>query len=162
VTAPHLPRRGPVAAVLLCVVLLTSATAGCSNDDESSSTTTADTRQVYCDAWADLINAFEAYDDIDIINGGIDSVRTYFEDLDAAATTLEGAATDQLGVETQAFTDAVDDLGTTLVSSSLPVDRRAQVRDAAEAVDTAWNDLVAAFAAGCPSVTADTVDADAV
>jgi hypothetical protein len=146
------------AAVLVSVGSLTS----CSSDDETAATTTTvDTRQQYCDAWAGLIDAFEAYGEIDVVDGGLDSVRTYFDDLDTAAQQLAEASNAQLQPRVEAFTAALDDLGTTLTSSSLPVDRREQVRAAADDVDAAWNDLVDAFEAGCPSVTATTVDASA-
>ncbi len=155
--------RRRVAGCLVCLTVMTGIAAGCSDGDDetAATTTTADSGQAYCDAWADLIAAFEAYDQIDVVNGGLDSVRTYFDDLDVAAQTLETAVSEQLGDEVDAFTTALDDLGTTLTSPSLPVDRREQVRAAAAEVDTAWNDLVAAFKADCPSVTASTVDASA-
>lgn len=157
---PHSRSRVIVSAVVVVVSL--GALAGCSSDgDTAATTTTADIRQQYCDAWAGLISAFEAYDEIDVVNGGLDSVRTYFDDLDTAAQQLEAAADAQLQPDVEAFTTALDELGTTLTSSSLPVDRRDQVRAAANQVDTAWNDLVDAFDAGCPSVTATTVDASA-
>lgn len=158
-TLPHSGSRliGSVAAVVL---LSLGALAGCSNDgDTAATTTTVDTRQQYCDAWSGLISAFEAYDEIDVVNGGLDSVRTYFDGLDTAAQTLADSADAQLKPKVEAFTTALDNLGTTLTSSSLPVDRRQQVRAAAAQVDMAWNDLVEAFKAGCPSVTATTVDA---
>lgn len=138
--------------------MLLGALAGCSNDDDTAATTTTvDTRQEYCDAWAGLIPAYE----IDVVNGGLVSVRTYFDDPDASAQQLTDAADAQLRSQVEAFTTALDDLGTTLTSLSLPVDRREQVRDAADQVDTAWNDFVEAVKAGCPLIAATTVDASA-
>ena len=157
----HRSRRIVCSAAIVAVSL--GALVGCSSDDDTTATTTTtvDTRKEYCDAWGGLIDAFEAYDEIDVVNGGLDSVRTYCDALDSAAQQLADAADAQLQPKVDAFTTALDDLGTTLTSSSLPVDRREQVRAAADQVDTAWNDLVEAFKAGCPSVTADTVDASA-
>jgi hypothetical protein len=157
--APRFRRAVAAAAV---IVLTFGAAASCSDDsDESAATTTVDARQEYCDAWAGLITAFQAYDEVDVVNGGLDSVRAYFDDLDAAAQQLDAAADAQLQPPVDAFETALDNLGTTLTSTSLPVDRREQVQAAAEQVDTAWNDLVEAFKADCPSVTADTVDVSA-
>lgn len=160
---PLPPFRSRLIVSAAAVVLVSlGALAGCSSSEETAATTTtANTRQQYCDAWAGLISAFEAYDEIDVVNGGLDSVRSYFDDLDSAAQQLAEASDAQLQPKVDAFTTALDNLGTTLTSSSLPVDRREQVRAAADQVDTAWNDLVEAFKAGCPSVTATTVDASA-
>jgi hypothetical protein len=158
---PHSRSRLLVSSAVVVLVSL-GALAGCSNDDDTAATaTTVDTGQQYCDAWAGLISAFEAYDEIDVVNGGLDSVRTYFDDLDTAAQQLAEAADAQLQPKVEAFTTALDNLGTTLTSTSLPVDRREQVRVAAADVDTTWNELVDAFNTGCPSVTASTVDASA-
>jgi hypothetical protein len=157
---PHSRSRLIVSSAAVVLVSL-GALAGCSNDDTAATATTVDTGQQYCDAWAGLISAFEAYDEIDVVNGGLDAVRTYFDDLDTAARQLAEASDAQLQPKVEEFTTALDNLGTTLTSTSLPVDRREQVRAAAADVDTAWNDLVDAFKADCPSVTATTVDASA-
>ena len=156
-TATRNPHRRVMAVGLACLAMLSFTAVACSSGGNADVTTTTDVRQVYCDAWAGLITAFKAYDEIDIVNGGLDSVRSYFDDLDAANQTLDAAASDQLEGEIVAFTDALDNLGSTLTSPSLPVDRRTQVQEASVAVDTAWNDLVAALTADCPSVTAPTV-----
>jgi hypothetical protein len=155
----HRPRRRfrtPVAAVAALLALGTIA--GCSSEtNTAATTTTASPSQQYCDAWSGLITSFQAYDQIDVVQGGIDSVRTYFDNLKTAAKKLADTSDAQLEPAVDSFNAALDNLGTTLTSSSLPVDRRAQVRAAADQVDTAWNDLVDAFKAGCPSVTATTV-----
>jgi hypothetical protein len=157
---PHSRSRLIVSSAAVVLVSL-GALAGCSNDDTAATATTVDTGQQYCDAWAGLISAFEAYDEIDVVNGGLDAVRTYFDDLDTAARQLAEASDAQLQPKVEEFTTALDNLGTTLTSTSLPVDRREQVRAAAADVDRTWNDLVDAFKADCPSVTATTVDASA-
>lgn len=152
--------RHPFRRTLLAVALVgaTAALAGCSSSsDRAATTTTADRAAAYCDAWSGVITAFQAYDEIDLLAGGTDSVRTYFDDLDAAVQQLADAADRQLAPAVESFTASLDELGTTLTSGDLPVDRRQQVRDAADRVDAAWNELVAAFEAGCPSVTATTV-----
>lgn len=154
----HRPRR-MIAGATAVVLLSLGGLAGCSDDESTTAAPpTTDIRQDYCDAWQGLITAFEAYDEIDVVNGGLDSVRTYFDDLDAAARELADAADAQLAPEVDVFTSSLDALATTMTSTSLPVDRREQVRAAANEVDAAWNDLVAAFEAGCPSITATTVD----
>lgn len=148
-----------IVGVAAIAMVSSGVLASCSKDDDAA-TTTVDTRQEYCDSWAGLISAFEAWNEIDIVNGGLDSIRTYFDNVDSAAKQLAGAADAQLKPAVDAFTSTLDDLGTTLTSSSLPVDRRDEVRSAADDVDSAWNDLVEALKAGCPSVTASTVEAN--
>lgn len=148
------PRSRRSIAFALTALLVLGA---CSSDGEdTAATTTVDTAAAYCDAWTGVISAFEAYDEIDVVAGGTDSIQTYFDDLDAAATQLADAADAQLAPAVDAFTTALDDLGTTITSPDLPVDRREEVQAAADDVDAAWNQMVAAFEAGCPDVTATT------
>lgn len=150
-TAARNSHRRLTAVGLACLALLSGTVVACSSGSDAGVATTADVRQVYCDAWAGLVTAFKAYDEIDMANDGLDAVSAYFDDLEAANQTLEAAASDQLKDEVAAFSDALDNLGFTLTSPSLPVDRRAQVREARDTVDTAWNDLAAAFSADCPT-----------
>jgi len=160
-TRPHVPTRTRRRAALATavVVALTLTTGACSSAGDSAATTTTSAAAAYCGAWEDFITAFEAYEQIDLLAGGTDSIRTYFDDLDAAGQALADAADAQLAPAVDDFTTALDDLATTVTSGDLPVDRRAEVRAAADDVDAAWNDLVAAFEGGCPDVTATTVAA---
>lgn len=149
-------RRSLVSLALAVALVAPLALAGCSSDGEDAASTTTDAAAAYCDAWSGVITAFEAYDQIDVVSGGTDSIQTYFDDLDAALTGLADAADAQLTPAVDSFTSALDELGTTITSPDLPVDRRAEVQAAADQVDAAWNELVAAFEAGCPGVTATT------
>lgn len=151
--------RHPLRRTLLAVAVVgVAVVTGCSSDgDTAATTTTADAAEAYCDAWAEVITAFEAFDQIDLVAGGTDAIRTSAADLDTAVQQLADAADDQLQPAVEEFTASLDELGTVLTSTDLPVDRRQEVRDAADQVDATWNELVDAFRAGCPSAPATTV-----
>ena len=146
-------RTPRVVATITVVLALAGAAVGCSSGEESPSASSEAARAAYCSAWSDLVTTFGAFTDIDIINEGVDSVRNYVADVESSATALDEAATAQLGPVIEAFSASVETLGTTLTSPDLPFDRREEVRAAATEVDTAWNNLVDAFAADCPSVS---------
>lgn len=126
---------------------------GCSSGDESSSASSVVARAAYCSAWSDLVTAFGSFTEIDIINEGVDSVRSFVADVETSANALDEAATAQLGPVIEDFATSLETLGTTLTSPDLPFDRREEVRAAAAQVDADWNTLVDAFAADCPSVS---------
>ncbi len=146
-------RRSAVAVLALA---LTGA-AACSSGNGTSATATTSAASGYCAAWGDLVGAFAAYDTVDIVNGGLDSVRTYISDVEAAATSLATASDSLLAPKVEAFSTSMQDLVTTLTSKDLPVDRTQQVRDAKAKVDSAWNDMVATFKTQCPDVKASSV-----
>ena len=131
---------------------------GCSSEEGSPSASSEAARAAYCSAWSDLVTAFGSFSDIDIINQGVDSVRNYVAEVESSAMALDEAATAQLGPVIEAFSASVETLGTTLTSPDLPFDRRDEVRASAAEVDTAWNNLVDAFAADCPSVSTQGVN----
>ncbi len=154
-----MPRTHTARRLLLlgAAALLPLGAVACSSDSDSGSPGTTTASQAYCSAWSDLVTAFGQYDQIDIINGGMDSVRSYFDQLESAAQDLQSSSDSLIGPKVEAFTTSLEDLGTTLTSPSLPVDRTAQVRQAKGAVDDAWNELVGTVKTSCPDVTASTV-----
>ena len=143
----HRFRTLPAAAALVGLL----AAAACSSG--SSNTAQASPSAQYCQAWADTVTAFASYREVDVVNGGLNSVRTYVSKLDAAVKTLRAAADEQLQSKVDGFTAALTNLGETLTSTALPVDRRAQVRAAADTVNARWNDVTAAASPACPSAT---------
>ena len=149
----HLRRLLPAA---LLVTLLVGASA-CSSSGGSTATATTSVTSGYCAAWGDLVGAFGAYDQVDIVNGGLDSVRSYIDQVESAATSLASASDSMLTPKVEAFNTSMQDLVTTLTSKDLPVDRTQQVRAAKAQVDSAWNEMVSAFTTQCPDVKASTV-----
>lgn len=136
-------------AVVVTALLLVAAV-GCSGDDEASSA--EEVREAYCAAWTELVTTFGSFTEMNLIAQGTDSIRAYVADVDVAADRLQEAATAQLGPVVSEFTSSVEAFSTALTSPDLPVDRRAEVRSAAEQVNANWNALVTAFRADCPSV----------
>jgi hypothetical protein len=132
-------------AVLLAAALLVVPAAAC-GDDESA----ADA--AYCDSLLEVRDAFESYSEIDVIEGGLDSIRTYVDGIEAALADMRSASDARIGEEADAFRTALDELVTTLTSGELPVGRREEVRAAADEVERTWNELVAAGEIDCPDV----------
>lgn len=149
------PRR--IAGIVLVAVALAFTGACSGTSTTTAGTTTLSPEAKYCAAWSNLVTSFSAYNQIDVINGGLDSVRSYFDRLDAAAKELQSSADSQLKPSVDAFVTSLDTLGQTVTSGSLPVDRRAQVKAARQEVDSAWNTLITKAKASCPSVTGTTV-----
>lgn len=147
-------RRGLALGAMSVLAVISMS---CSSSGSSQSSATTSVSAAYCAAWGDLTTAFGNYDKIDLLNGGIDSVRSYFNELEAAATSLKAESDTLLAPKVEAFSTSLQDLVTTLTSTSLPVNRAQQVRDAKAAVDTSWNDLVTTVKTNCPGVTASTV-----
>lgn len=145
----------PAAAVAaLALVGLTGA--ACSSGDSSSSATTSAT-QAYCNDWAALATAFDGYAEVDLVNGGLDSVRAYVASIQTAADALKASSDSLITPKAEALVASMRDLATTLTDPSLPVDRRAQVQEASAEVDDAWNSLVDTARTTCPGVTASTI-----
>jgi ABC-type glycerol-3-phosphate transport system substrate-binding protein len=147
----------PLIAAAGLAALLGLAACSSSSSEVAATTTTQSPQAAYCQAWADLVTSFGRYQEIDVVNGGLDSVRTYFDQLEAAAAGLDAAADAQLKPSVDAFVESLEQLGTTITSGSLPVDRREQVRAAAREVDTAWNEMVTTFTTRCPGSPGTTV-----
>lgn len=145
--------------VVIAAALTVAATVGCSSDssDSNGSDGSDEPAQAgYCDAWSNTVDAFEAYQDIDIVEDGPDSVRAYLDKLDQAVRDLAGAVDEQVQPEVDAFETAVQDLADTVTSTSLPLDRRDEVEAAASDVQSSWDDLAAAARPDCPDVSAPT------
>jgi hypothetical protein len=127
-----------------CAALALGAVAACGDDDEGAATEAA-----YCDAWSDLRDAFQGFEEIDVVEGGLESVRSQLTAVENALDALRTSSQELLAPEAEAFRTSLDDLVTTLTSTDLPVDRREEVRAASDTVDAAWNDLLAKADADC-------------
>lgn len=138
--------RHPRRLLLLgpCAVLAFGSLAACGGDDTGAATEAA-----YCTAWSDVRTAFEGFREIDVVEGGLDSVREQITSVETSLEALRTSSEELLAAEAEAFRSSLDELVTTLTSTDLPVDRRAEVRAATEVVDAAWNDLVAKADADC-------------
>lgn len=123
--------------------VLTLAVTACGGDD---------TEAAYCNAWSDTVDAWVAFREVDVISGGLDSLRATAEDLRDAVERLDEASRAQIGPSVADFRAAVDELVTTVTSPDLPVDRRDDVRAAADEVAAAWDDVVGAARADCPDI----------
>jgi hypothetical protein len=127
-----------------CALLAFGALTSCGDDDEEAATEAA-----YCGAWADVRAAFEGFREIDVVEGGLESVRTQVTAIETSLDTLRTSSEELLAREAEAFRASLDELVTTLTSPDLPVDRREEVRAASDEVDGAWNDLLAKADADC-------------
>ena len=135
---------------LIASALFVAAVAvGCGNDDDTAAADAA-----YCDSLLEVREAFESYAEIDVVEGGMDSIRQYVDDIEAALADVRSANAARIGEEADAFRTALDDLVTTLTTGELPVDRREEVRAAADEVERTWDQLIAAGEIECPDVAA--------
>ncbi|MCU0273482.1 MAG: hypothetical protein MUE34_09635 [Acidimicrobiales bacterium] len=139
--------RHPRRLLLLgpCAALTFGALAACGDDDDTGAATEA----AYCTAWSDVRTAFEGFREIDVVEGGLDSVREQITSVETSLEALRTSSEELLATEAEAFRSSLDELVTTLTSTDLPVDRREEVRAATEAVDAAWNDLLVKADADC-------------
>jgi hypothetical protein len=133
------PRRTAIAAA---AVLVATVAGGCGDDDAAADA-------AYCDSLAQVRDAFEQYAEIDVVEGGLDSIRQYVDGIDAALADVREANVARIGEEADAFRAALDELVTTLTSAELPVDRREEVRLAADEVDRTWSELRTAAEVDC-------------
>jgi hypothetical protein len=127
-------------------LFITAVATGCSNDDDAA----ADA--AYCDSLVEVRSAFESYSEIDIVAGGMDSIREYVDRIETALDEVRSANDARIGEEADAFRTALDELVTTLTTGELPVDRREEVRAAADEVDRTWDELIAAGEIECPEI----------
>jgi hypothetical protein len=130
---------------LAAVLLLGTVAAACSDDDSADA--------AYCDSLQEARTAFEQYSEVDIVQGGLDSVRQYIDGIEAALADVRAANDARIGEEADAFRAALDELVNTVTTGSLPVDRREQVRAASAEVDRTWAELEAAAEIECPATT---------
>lgn len=126
----------------LAVALVVGATAvavtSCSTDDQA--------RADYCAAWSELQSAVGATDDLEFSREGVDAAQRYVDGLRSSLDRLLDAGEVQLGDEVGAVGDALAGLGSTLVDGDLPLDRRDEVRSAADELAAAWERLADAAA----------------
>ncbi|MCU0261389.1 MAG: hypothetical protein MUE78_10245 [Ilumatobacteraceae bacterium] len=115
------------------------AIAACGDDDEAA----------YCDSWASVRTAFAGFRDVDVVENGLEAVRGQLAELESSLDALRASSEDLLTDEAEALGAALDELAITLTSTDLPVDRRAEVRAAADEVDAAWARLVAQADVDC-------------
>jgi hypothetical protein len=129
-------RRRCLAVAL--VVGATSVVTSCSADDQA--------RADYCAAWSELQSAVGATDDLEFSREGVDAAQRYVEGLRSSLDRLLDTGEVQLGDEVDAVGDALAGLGSTLVDGDLPLDRRDEVRSAADELAAAWDQLADAAA----------------
>jgi hypothetical protein len=132
-------------AFVVPLLLLAVTAAGCGDDEEAADA-------AYCDSLIELRNSFESYAEIDVVEGGLDSIRTYLDGIETSLAEVRSANDARIGEEADAFRAALDELVVTLTSTDLPVDRRDEVRAAADEVEQTWNELAAAAEIECPDV----------
>jgi hypothetical protein len=139
----------------IAVVAVSLAAIGgsaCSSDDEAQTTTTLSTEEQYCAAWSEVIDAFAAFEEIDVVADGTSAIDEAFGDLEAAVDDLEVAADEQITPSVEAFLASLEGLSTALTSPDLPVDRTDEVRAARDAVDQSWTEMVDTLKTACPEV----------
>jgi hypothetical protein len=132
------------AGLIATALLVAAAAAGCDDGDDADA--------AYCDSLVEMRQAFESYSEIDVVEGGLDSIRTYVDGIETALADVRSANDARIGEEADAFRTALDELVTTLTSGDLPVDRREEVRAAADDVERTWDELVAAGEIECPDL----------
>jgi hypothetical protein len=132
------------AGLIASALLVAAAVAGCDDGGDADA--------AYCDSLVELRQAFESYSEIDVVEGGLDSIRTYVDGIETALADVRSANDARIGEEADAFRTALDELVTTLTSGELPVDRREEVRAAADEVERTWDELVAAGEIECPDL----------
>lgn len=132
------------AGLIASALLAATAVAGCDDGNDADA--------AYCDSLVEMRQAFESYSEIDVVEGGLDSIRTYVDGIETALADVRSANDARIGDEADAFRTALDELVTTLTSGELPVDRREEVRAAADEVERTWDELVAAGEIECPDL----------
>ena len=133
------------ARLITAALVVAGAVAGCGDDGAAADA-------AFCDSLVEVREAFESYSEIDLIAGGLDSIRTYVDGIGSALSEMRSANSARIGEEADAFRTALDELVTTLTTGDLPVDRREEVREAADEVERTWAALVTAGEIECPDV----------
>lgn len=150
-----------VVGVGVALALVLSVTLGaCSSSGSSSTTATTTPAEQLCTAWSGVVDAFNAYRQVDVINGGLNSVRNYVDDLGASIQTLQSAASATVQPQVEALRSALTHLADTLgtnTSTTKVSTNLSEIRTAVSDVNNAWNDLVSALRTECPGTTAKTV-----
>lgn len=139
------------------VLALTLAVGACSSSSSSSSTTTTTPAQAYCGSWQEVVDAFNSFNQVDILGKGLDSLKAPTQQLQTAVDHLGSTSDAMLRPKVDALVSAVKDVGTTVSSNSLSVDTLTRARTAVQNVQSAWNDLVSTLRTTCPEVRASTV-----
>ncbi len=147
-------RRVARGAAVLIVGALALGGAACSSDDgEDSASTTTTPAEATCDAWSATTEAFGSLGQIDIVNDGLNSVRTYVDDLQVAVQELDTAVSAQYKPLVGDLKASLENLQTGATSGTVVVEGLGAQLDE---VETAWNALVSELQTACPDVTADT------
>ena len=138
---PHL-RRAAVA--LGAALLLAGPLAACSSSgSDAESSPTSSVQAAYCGAWDDVVEAFAGFDDLDLVNDGLGSVRSYLDDLGESLQTFADAADAKLRPQ-------VDDLEAAIQGLADAVAGDADLGDAATELRSSWDALVKALREDCP------------
>lgn len=153
--------RSPIRlAIAVVAIALTLAIAACSKSDSSSSsssTSTTSATQAYCSSWQTVVDSFNSLGKIDILGNGLNALTAPVDNLQSGLQGLATATDSLIKPKVQALQTAVKGLADTITSTSLPIDRTQQVKEAKIKVDDAWNDLVATIRTSCPGVSASKV-----
>ncbi|MBX3286960.1 MAG: hypothetical protein KF703_16555 [Actinobacteria bacterium] len=141
------PRR-TVAAIVAAVLVAVPLAACASSGSESFNPDTTQAQAAYCAAWDDVVDAFKAFDDLDLVNDGISSVQTFLDDLGTSLQAFADAADTKLRPQVDDLKAAIDALGKAIAG-----DAGTDLGDAATQLRTAWDALVAALREDCPTST---------
>lgn len=139
---PHL-RRALAAAGAAALLALPLAACSSNGSDEAATTTSA--QASYCAAWDEVVTAFSAFDELDLVGEGLGSVRTYLDDLGESLKTFADAADAKLAPQVEDLRSSITALG-----GALGGDAGTDLGDAASGLRTSWDALVAALREDCP------------
>jgi hypothetical protein len=144
---PHHPShlRRALFAVGAAALLALPLAACSSNGSDEEATSTTSVQAAYCGAWDDVVDAFAAFDELDLVGEGLGSVRTYLDDLGESLQTFGDAADAKLGPQVEDLRSSITALGDALAG-----DADTDLGDAAADLRTSWDALVTALREDCP------------
>lgn len=135
---------------LIGAIAVVSIAAGCSSSSDSSEVK-------YCKSWQKVADSFEKLNDIAITTDGIKGLDTAVNDISGSIKQLVSSADAMLKPKVEALQSALNDFGDALSSPEMSADYLNTLKSKGDAVDSAWNDLVATAKTSCPDVKASAV-----
>ena len=121
------------------VVALLLAGAACSDDGASS----------VCEARDELENSVEELRDINVLDDGLDALRSDLDTVAGNLATFRAEAGDELEPQIDAVRDAIDQVRSTVDSSGSPAEVATSIRTGVSGLTTAWNELAEAARGLC-------------